>query len=59
MEEDAGCVSRVPILPFQELIVQELNRDDHLCLLASGLCWQKLLAVFLRAHTHAVDNGWC
>ncbi|GMH40938.1 hypothetical protein BSKO_08842 [Bryopsis sp. KO-2023] len=45
-----ASLPRVPLLPFQEQIVTDLNGDDHLCLLAAGLGWQKILAVFLQAH---------
>eukprot|EP00803_Ostreobium_quekettii_P007976 evm.model.scf_384EXC.7 EVM.evm.TU.scf_384EXC.7 scf_384EXC:87735-88274(+) len=42
--------SPVRLLPFQEQIIADLNRDDVLCILASGLGWHKILAAFLTAH---------
>lgn len=50
-------MERVALLPFQYEILTELNAEDGLCILASGLCWTKVIVAFLRAHRAASYGG--
>eukprot|EP00200_Dunaliella_tertiolecta_P011704 CAMPEP_0202385424 /NCGR_PEP_ID=MMETSP1127-20130417/60711_1 /ASSEMBLY_ACC=CAM_ASM_000462 /TAXON_ID=3047 /ORGANISM="Dunaliella tertiolecta, Strain CCMP1320" /LENGTH=61 /DNA_ID=CAMNT_0048985579 /DNA_START=116 /DNA_END=298 /DNA_ORIENTATION=+ len=39
-----------PLLGYERLAVAGLIREDALCILGSGMGWQRLVAVFARLH---------
>ncbi|KAL0051045.1 hypothetical protein WJX82_001096 [Trebouxia sp. C0006] len=38
------------LLPFQRQMVEELIREDGMCVMSAGMGWQKAVAVILRLH---------
>ena len=38
------------LLNYESQLVEELLDDDKLCIIAAGLGWQRVVAVFLRLH---------
>jgi len=41
---------KLPLLGFERLVIAGLIREDALCILGSGMGWQRLLSVFVRLH---------
>jgi len=45
-----------PLLPCEQHLVGELAVEDALCIMASGLAWQKVLAALLRLQGASADG---
>lgn len=43
-------MSTAHLLPWEHHLVRELIEEDALCVLAAGLGWQRIAAVFIRLH---------
>ncbi|KAG1666401.1 hypothetical protein FOA52_006510 [Chlamydomonas sp. UWO 241] len=50
---DGGGADSVSLLQYERTLLAELLEEDALCVLSSGLGWQKLVAVLVRLHAHS------
>ncbi len=46
----AAQVQHQPLLGYERLAVAGLIREDALCILGTGMGWQRIVSVFARLH---------